>query len=101
MQQRDNVQNTVYNHNRLTEIIQEGATGVIPSLRSRDIALLNKHVNEVNEVLKGVPVHNLIGLKNVARAGVLLVCEKVGIRGDQNKKAKKPFWKRRIEKKCE
>ena len=43
----------------MIEITKEAATGIIPSLQSRDITLVNKHVNEVNEILKGIPVHNL------------------------------------------
>lgn len=60
----------------------------MPSIRIKDITLVNMYVNEVNEVLKNIPVHNLIKLKNVARPVAFLVCEKVGIRGDQGKMLK-------------
>ena len=90
---QDNVEKPVYNH--LNEIIQEGATSIIPSLESKNITFVNKHVNEVNKVLKSIPVHNLTDLKNVPRAGVLLVYKNVRITGDQNKKAKGPIWKRK------
>ena len=53
--------------------MHEGAKGDIPTL------LVAKHVNEVNKVLKCIPVRNLSDLKYVARAGALLVCEKVGV----------------------
>ena len=39
-------------HQRLIEIKHEAAKGDIPTLRSRDIALVTKHVNEVSEKLK-------------------------------------------------
>ena len=74
MQQRDSIKNPVYNC--LIEIVQKGATGLIPPLRSRDITLLNMYVNAVNEVVKGILVHKVTELKNIARAGALLVCEK-------------------------
>ena len=43
--------------------MHEGAKGDIPTLRSKDIDLVTKHVNEVNEVLKCIPVKNLSDLK--------------------------------------
>ena len=39
--------------------MHEGAKGDIPTLCSRDITLVTKYVNEVNEVLKCIPVRNL------------------------------------------
>ena len=72
--------------------MHEGAKGDIPTL------LVAKHVNEVNKVLKCIPVRNLSDLKYVARAGALLVCEKVGVSIDYAINKKEPFWKRRIEK---
>ena len=39
--------------------MQGRAIGVTPSLQSRDITLVNKHVNEVNKGLKVIPLHNL------------------------------------------
>ena len=78
--------------------MHEGAKGDIPTLRSKDIDLVTKHVNEVNEVLKCIPVRNLSDLKYVARAGALLVCEKVDVKTDHTINKKEPFWKRRIEK---
>ena len=47
----------------LIEIIHEGAKGDIPNLNSRDKTLVTKHVNEVNKVLKCIPVRNLSELK--------------------------------------
>ena len=85
-------------HQGLIEIMHEGAKGDIPTLRSRDINLVAKYVNEVNEVLKCIPVRNLSELKYVARASALLVCEKVGVKTDHTINKKEPFWKRRIEK---
>ena len=85
-------------HQRLIEIMHEGVKGDIPLLPSRDINLVTKHVNEVNEVLKCIPVRNLSDLKYVARAGALLVYEKVGVKKDQAINKEKPFWKWRIEK---
>ena len=55
-------------------------------------------MNEVNKVLKCIPVQNLLELKYVARASALLVCEKVGVKTDHTINKKDPFWKRRIEK---
>ena len=60
----DHIENPI--HQRLTEIIHEKAKGEIPTLRSRDIALMTKHVNEMNEVLKGIPVRNLSELNYIA-----------------------------------
>ena len=77
--------------------MDEEAKGDIPTLRSRDIALVTKHLNEVNEVLKCIPVRNLSELKYVARESTLLVCEKV-LKIDHIINKKEPFWKRRIEK---
>ena len=70
----DHTENPI--HQSLTEIIDEVAKGDIPNLRSRDIALVTKHVNEVNKVLKCISVKNLSEIKYIARASVLLVCEK-------------------------
>ena len=79
----DHIKNPV--HQRLIEI-------------SRDINLVTKYANEVNEVLKCIPVSNLSDLKYLVRAGALLVCEKVGVKTDYTINKKKPFWKWRIEK---
>ena len=46
--------------------MHEGGKGDIPTLCSRDINLVIKHVNEVNEVLKCFPLENLSDLKYVA-----------------------------------
>ena len=46
----DHIKNSIQQH--LIEIMHEGAKGDIPTLRSKDIDLVTKHVNEVNEVLK-------------------------------------------------
>ena len=50
-------------HQRLIEIIQEGAKGDIPTLCSRDINLVIKHVNELNKMPKCIPVRKLSDLK--------------------------------------
>ena len=47
---------------------------------------MTKHVNEVNEMLKGVPARNLTELEYVARASALLICEKVGVKIDHQTK---------------
>ena len=73
--------------------MHERAKGDIPTLCSTDINLVTKHVNEVNEVLKCIPVKNLSNRKYVARAGALLVCEKVGVKTDHTINKKEPFWK--------
>ena len=68
----DHIKNPI--HQRLIKIMHEGAKGDIPTLRSREMNLVNKYVDEVNEVLKCIPVRNLSELKYVARASALLVC---------------------------
>ena len=85
-------------HQRLTEIMRQGAKGDIPILRPRDINLVIKHMNDVNEVLKCIPVKNLSDLKYVARAGALLVSKKIGVKTNHAINKKGPFWKQRIEK---
>ena len=60
----------------------KGQKGDILTLHSRDITLVNKHVNEMTEVL-GIPVTNLSELKYVVRASALLVCARVGAKIDQ------------------
>ena len=92
----DRIKNPI--HQCLIEIMHEGGKGDIPTLRSRDINLVTKHVNEVNKVLKCIPVRNLSDLK---RAGALLVCEKIGVKTDHTINKKEPIWKRRIEKDIE
>ena len=87
----DHIKNPI--HQRLIEIMHERAKGDIPTLCSTDINLVTKHVNEVNEVLKCMPVKNLSNRKYVARAGALLVCEKVGVKTDHTINKKEPFWK--------
>ena len=57
----DHIENSIYQ--RLIEIMHEEAKGNIPTLRSRDITLVTKNVNEE---LKGIPVRNLSELKYVA-----------------------------------
>ena len=78
--------------------MHEGANRDIPTLRRRDITLVTIYVNEVNEVLKCIPVRNLAELKYVARASALLVCGKVGVKIDLTINKKESFWKRGIEK---
>ena len=49
----DHIENPI--HQRLIEIMHEGAKGDIPTLDSRDINLVTKYVNEVKEaVTRGV-----------------------------------------------
>ena len=79
--------------------MHEGEKGDNPTLRSRDITLVTKYINEVNEVhevLKCIPVRNLSELKYVARASALLICEKVGVKTDHSFNKKEPFWKQKI-----
>ena len=76
--------------------MHEGAKGDIPTARIRDINLVIKHVNEVNEVVKCI-VRNSFDLKYVARAGALLFCENVGVKTDHRINKNEPFWKRKIE----
>ena len=78
--------------------MHEGANRDIPTLRRRDITLVTIYVNEVNEVLKCIPVRNLAELKYVARASALLVCGKVGVKIDLTINKKESFWKRGIQK---
>ena len=78
--------------------MHEQAKRDIPTLRSRNINLVVKYVNEVNEVLKFITVRNLSELKYVVRASAFLVYEKVSVKTDHTIKKKKLFWKRRIEK---
>ena len=78
--------------------MHEGANRDIPTLRRRDITLVTIYVNEVNEVLKCIPVRNLAELKYAARASALLVCGKVGVKIDLTINKKESFWKRGIEK---
>ena len=90
------IKNPIYQ--RLIETMHEWAKGDIPTLRSRDITLVTKYVNEVNKVLKCIPLRNLPELKYVARASALLVYEKVGVKTDHAINKTERFWKRRIEK---
>ena len=46
----------------------KGRKGDIPTLRSRDMTLLTKYVNEVKNVLKCISVIYLSELKYIARA---------------------------------
>ena len=78
--------------------MHEEAKGDIPARRSRDTTLATKYVNDVNEVLKCIPVRNLSELKYVVRASALLACENVGVKTDQTINKKELFWESRIEK---
>ena len=75
-----------YQH--LIEIMHEGTKGDVLTLRSIDITLMAKHMNQVYEVVKCIPISNLSDVKNVARASALLVCEKTVVKIDHilNKK---------------
>ena len=64
-------------HQRLIEVMQERAKGDIPTLRSRDIILVTKYVNEVNKVIKCIPVRNFFELKYAVRASALLVLKRL------------------------
>ena len=59
--------------------MHEPEKGDIPTLSNIDITLVYKHVNEVDKMLKVIPVRDLSELKYVARASALLVFEKVGM----------------------
>ena len=78
--------------------MHKGAKGDIPTQRGRDINLVTKYMNEMNEVLKCIPIRNLSELKYVARASTLLVCEKVGVKIDHIIHKKQSFWRPRIDK---
>ena len=71
----------------------EGEKGDILILRSRDTTLMTKHVTEVNNMLKDIPVRNLSEFKHIARAS-----EKVGIKIDHTINKKETFWMQRLEK---
>ena len=59
---------------------------------------MTKYVNEVNKVLKCIPIRNLSELKYVAWASAFLVCEKVGVKADHIINKKEPFWEQITEK---
>ena len=85
----DNTTKTItVNGNKMTIVIIMIITTIIMIILilSSDITLVTKHVNEVNEVLKGVPARNLTELDYVARASALLICEKVGVKIDHQTK---------------
>ena len=92
----DHTENPIHQH--LIEIMHERAKGDRPTLRSRDITLVIKRVNEGNKVLKCIPERNLSELQYVVRASSLLICEKVGVKINHTINKKEPFWKQRIEK---
>ena len=60
----DQIKNPI--HRRLIEKIHKGAKGDIPTLRSKEINLVIKHMIEVSGVLKCIPVKNLSDLKYAA-----------------------------------
>ena len=62
----------------------KGQKEIFQSYIVRDITLVTKYVNEVNEVLKCISVRKFSELKHVVRVGALLVCEKVGVKTDRN-----------------
>ena len=83
---------TVNGHKMTTVIIMITTTIIMMiAILSSDITLVTKHVNEVNEVLKGVSARNLTELEYVARASALLICEKVGVKIDHTTNKKEPF----------
>ena len=84
----DNTTETItVNGNKMTIVIIMIITIImIIVILSSDITLVTKHVNEVNEMLKGVPAKNLTELEYVARASALLICEKVGVKIDHQTK---------------
>ena len=65
----------------------------IPTVRSRDINLVTKHVNEVNEVPKCIPVKKLSNLKYLATAVALLISEKLGVKTDHTISKRERLWK--------
>ena len=90
----DNTTKTItVNGNKMTAVIIMIITTIIMmiAILSSDITLVTKHVNEVNEVLKGVSARNLTELEYVARASALLICEKVGVKIDHTTNKKEPF----------
>ena len=60
----DHIKNPI--HQRLNEIMHEEAKGDVPTLCCRGINLVT-NMNEVNKMLKCIPVRNLPDLKYVAR----------------------------------
>ena len=90
----DNTTKTItVNGNKMTTVIIMIITTIIMmiAILSSDITLVTKHVNEVNEVLKGVSARNLTELEYVARVSALLICEKVGVKIDHTTNKKEPF----------
>ena len=90
----DNTTKTItVNGNKMTTVIIMIITTIIMmiAILSSDITLVTKHVNEANEVLKGVSARNLTELEYVARASALLICEKVGVKIDHTTNKKEPF----------
>ena len=90
----DNTTKTItVNGNKMTTVIIMIITTIIMmiAILSSDITLVTKHVNEVNEVLKGVSARNLTELEYVPRASALLICEKVGVKIDHTTNKKEPF----------
>ena len=59
---------------------------------------MTKLVNEVNELLKGIPVKNLSEIKSVGGASALLVCEKIHIKVGTTLKERKLIWNWHVEK---
>ena len=70
---------------------------ILPSLRNIEWKTLKIETNKINHILPYIPTNNITELNELIYAGVILVCENIGIPSKSTKKLSKPGWEIRLE----
>ena len=79
-------------------VLEEKEKGNAPpdSLRNVDRKTLKQHAAKVNGILKYIPTKDITDMNNLLLAAGRVVQMKVGMKRNENGKAKEPLWKRRL-----
>ena len=79
-------------------VLEEKEKGNAPAdcLRNVDRKTLKQHAAKVNGILKYIPTKDITDMNNLLLAAGRVVQMKVGMKRNENGKAKEPLWKRRL-----
>ena len=79
-------------------VLEEKEKGNAPpdSQRNVDHKTLKQHAAKVNGILKYIPTRDITDMNNLLLAAGRVVQMKVGMKRNENGKAKEPLWKRRL-----
>ena len=80
----------------LKRLLKNPKNDPVPSLRFADTFRLKQETKEVNKAMSSITLNDISDFKNLIKAGVTIICERMRIRKSA-KPQQEPIWKRRTE----